>query len=278
MASKFICLKNYNLTLILFSCLILSSILFTANANAPEVDDETSFSYVVGSDNGPQIWGNLSTNWTKCANGRSQSPINIVDYNVVYWPSLGPLNLQYRPAPALLKNRGRDIEVEWTGDAGGMIIEGTEFKLKQCHWHIPSEHTINGARFNMELHVVHMNSDGDIAVIGILYVIGLPDPFLASVTPFISSADRNGTDLGIVDPNSIRFPARAAYNRYNGSLTTPPCSENVTWTVIRTIRTASLRQIRALRDAVNDILAQEMQDLFSHCIQELYTCTDQNLL
>ncbi|GFP90939.1 alpha carbonic anhydrase 7 [Phtheirospermum japonicum] len=198
------------------------------------------------------MWGNLHRDWKKCGNGQSQSPIDIIDYNTVYWHSLGALNLHYKPARAMIKNRGHDIEVLWTGDAGGIIIGGSEYKLKQCHWHIPSEHTINGARFNLELHVVHINSHGDYAVVGILYMIGLPDPFLASLSSHIGSATSNGSDIGIVDPWSIRFPKRPEYYRYNGSLTTPPCSENVTWTVIRTIRTASQHQITALRNAVHD--------------------------
>ncbi|KAI3471714.1 hypothetical protein Pfo_028364 [Paulownia fortunei] len=197
--------------------------------------DESSFSYVVGAENGPQNWGNLTHSWTL----------------LVVWPSLGDLNRTYKPAPALIKNRGHDIEVEWTGDAGGIVINGTEFKLQQCHWHIPSEHTVNGTRFNMELHIVHSNSQGDIAVVGILYKLGQPDSFLARLSPFLQSADREGTDLGIVDPSCIKFEGREYY-RYNGSLTTPPCSENVTWTVFKTLRTVSAQQIEALRDAVHD--------------------------
>ncbi|KAK6149118.1 hypothetical protein DH2020_016643 [Rehmannia glutinosa] len=251
-------LNNNRFLLILISCLLSSSLLFVVNANELEVEDETSFSYVVGAENGPQNWGNLNPNWTLCGTGRSQSPINIVDFRVVLRPSLGDLNRTYKPAPALIRNRGHDIEVEWTGDAGGIIINGSEYKLQQCHWHIPSEHTVNGARFNMELHIVHINSQGDIAVIGILYKLGLPDSFLARLMPYLQSVDSEGTDLGIFDPSCIKFPRREYY-RYSGSLTTPPCSENVTWTVFRTVRTVSLRQIRALRDAVNDGVSRFLQ-------------------
>ncbi|CAA0812779.1 Alpha carbonic anhydrase 4 [Striga hermonthica] len=237
---------------ILFGCLLLSSLLSTVDSNALEVEDESPFSYDLGAENGPQNWGNLHPNWTLCATGQSQSPANIVDYTVINRSSFGDLRVDYKPAQARIRNKGHSIEVEWTGDAGGIFIKGSGFKLLQCHWHIPSEHTLNGVRFNMEQHIVHNNSAGDIAVIGILYKIGWPDYFLSRITPYLKSTNREGTNIGTVDPRSINFAAKPEYYRYNGSLTTPPCSENITWTIFKMVRTASAQQIRALRDAVND--------------------------
>ncbi|KAL7097836.1 hypothetical protein ACP275_10G168200 [Erythranthe tilingii] len=202
-----------------------------------------NFSDGVGDENG--------SNCTLCVNGISQSPINIIYHSVVFWPLLGDLNINYQPAPAVIKNRGHEIEVEWRGDAGGVILYGTEYKLKQCHWHIPSEHTINGIRYNMELHMVHISTEGNIAVIGILYKLGWPDYFLARFFPYFRTSDSKGTDVGILDPKHIRYGGREYY-RYNGSLTTPPCSENIIWTVLKTVRTVSWRQIMALRDAVEN--------------------------
>ncbi|KAL6530495.1 hypothetical protein OROMI_028384 [Orobanche minor] len=246
-------LKRNSFSLIVFSCLFLSSLLSIVNANELEVEDESLFSYVVGADDGPQNWASLSANWTLCGTGKSQSPINIFDYRVVFWPSLGNLNIiKYKPAPARIRNRGHDIEVKWTGDAGGIIIKNSEYKLQQSHWHIPSEHTINGVRFNMELHIVHIDSEGNIAVVAIFYKLGMPDSFLATLLPYLESVDGEGTDLGAVDPWRIGFPDRSNYYRYNGSLTTPPCSEDVTWTIYKRVKTVSAQQIRALWDAVHD--------------------------
>ncbi|KAL7138429.1 hypothetical protein ABFS83_10G163200 [Erythranthe nasuta] len=246
-------LKNNNLIILtLFNYLISSSFLFVANANQREVEDQTSFSYVVGAYNGPENWGNLNfPNWTLCGTGTNQSPINILDNTVVVWPSLWDLNTNYKPALAVIKNRGHDIEVEWKGDAGGVIIDGTEYKLEKCHWHIPSEHTINGVRFDMELHAVHMSSEGELAVVGILYELGPPDSFLARILPYLQAATREGTNIGLLEPPEVAFGGREYY-RYNGSLTTPPCSENITWTVFKNVRTVSLQQITALSDAVDD--------------------------
>ncbi|XP_012828022.1 PREDICTED: alpha carbonic anhydrase 6-like [Erythranthe guttata] len=125
-------------------------------------------------------------------------------------------------------------QVEWRGDAGGVTINGTAYKLEQCHWHIPSEHTINGVRFDMEMHIVHISSKGDIGVVSILYKLGSPDSFLARLLPHLENANREGTDVGVLDPLDIKFEG-GEYYRYTGSLTTPPCSETATWTIIKTV-------------------------------------------
>ncbi|KAK4412915.1 Alpha carbonic anhydrase 7 [Sesamum alatum] len=245
--------KNNVSTLVLFGCLLLTLLLITVNANELGIDDETSFSYVIGAKDGPENWGNLNPNWTTCGTGKSQSPINILDYQVNVTNSLGDLNRKYHPTKVLLKNKGHDIEVEWEkGAAGGIIINGDEFKLQQCHWHIPAEHTVNGHRFDMELHIVHANYRGDIAVVGILYKCGCADPFLAKLLPYLPLATPEGYPLKrAINPSSIKIPGREYY-RYNGSLTTPPCSENVTWTVFKKVKTVSYEQIQALKDAVHD--------------------------
>ncbi|KAL8555119.1 hypothetical protein ACS0TY_003063 [Phlomoides rotata] len=136
------------------------------NTNDPEVDDETSYSYVIGSPNGPHNWTNLNPNWTRCGTGRKQSPINIANLII---SSREDLIREYTPAPAQIKNRGHHIEVVWIGDAGGIVINGTEFKLEQSQWHLPSEHSVHSKIYNMELHI---------AVVGIPYTLGRADPFL----------------------------------------------------------------------------------------------------
>ncbi|KAF7148553.1 hypothetical protein RHSIM_Rhsim03G0029100 [Rhododendron simsii] len=161
------------------------------------------------------------------------------------------MNRDYNPAHATIKNQGHDVTVRWKEDAGKIIINGTHFKLLRCHWHSPSEHTFNGTRYNLELHVVHMSSNGKIAVIGITYKYGPPDPFLAKLSSHISSIGKEEKDIGIVNPDDIKFGSRKHY-RYIGSLTTPPCTEGVIWTIVEKVRTVSREQVQALRDAVDD--------------------------
>ncbi|KAH7862399.1 hypothetical protein Vadar_004366 [Vaccinium darrowii] len=147
------------------------------------------------------------------------------------------------------------VKLKWDGgDAGYVEINGTEYELKQCHWHSPSEHTINGRRYDLEFHMVHESKDQRVAVIGIIYKIGRPDPFLSEMKEHIAAiADTKEEEMvvGMVDPSHIKIGSRKYY-RYIGSLTTPPCTQNVVWTVLSKVRTVSREQVTLLRDAVHD--------------------------
>ncbi|KAJ8756335.1 hypothetical protein K2173_025147 [Erythroxylum novogranatense] len=230
--------------------LILSS-LTTCIVSVSEVDDETPFTYIEGTGKGPKDWGNINPHWQVCRKGKLQSPIDLLDNRVQVFPNLGKLQRDYQSAPAVVKNRGHDIAVFWKEDAGKIISNGTEYKLLQCHWHSPSEHTFNGSRYALELHVVHKSSQGGIAVVGITYKYGHPDRFLQKLFHHIKSVGKEEKDLGFVNPGDIKFGSRKYY-RYIGSLTVPPCTEGVVWTIVKKVRTVSREQVRALRDAVHD--------------------------
>ncbi|KAF8398325.1 hypothetical protein HHK36_017252 [Tetracentron sinense] len=230
---------------------LLFSLLPIGKAFESEVENEIPFSYVEESGKGPKRWGQINPHWKVCDNGEMQSPIDLLNRRVQVLPSLGKLKRDYKPAPATLRNRGHDIAVKWKGDAGKININSTDYRLLQCHWHSPSEHTFNGSRYNLELHIVHLSSDGEIAVIGITYKYGRPDPFLAKLMPILSSVGTEEKDLGIINPGNIKFGSRKYY-RYIGSLTVPPCLEGVLWTIVKKVRTASREQVRALKEAVHD--------------------------
>ncbi|KAH9319793.1 hypothetical protein KI387_021562, partial [Taxus chinensis] len=99
--------------------------------------------------------------------------------------------------------------------------------------------------------MVHQSSDNT-AVIAILYWIGAADPFLATLDEYIKElAWKSETTVDSVDANKIGIGSDASYYRYNGSLTTPPYTEPVQWTVIAQLRTASQEQVNNLRAALN---------------------------
>uniref|UniRef100_A0A804LUP4 Carbonic anhydrase n=1 Tax=Zea mays TaxID=4577 RepID=A0A804LUP4_MAIZE len=224
------------LTALLISAALLLSAAIPAARGQEETEDEEEFNYIPGDANGPENWGSIKPEWANCSAGRMQSPIDLARERVSLVPALGFLNHSYRPAQASIVNRGHDIMVRFNGDAGSLVINGTAYDLRQMHWHSPSEHTVDGRRYAMELHMVHESAAGKAAVIGILYEIGLvPDPFLLRLEPFIRRiADRKDREepIGVVDPRLARGTA-SAYYRYMGSLTTPPCSEGVVWTIIK---------------------------------------------
>ncbi|XP_050245725.1 alpha carbonic anhydrase 4-like isoform X1 [Quercus robur] len=241
------------ITIFLFlTSLILSSHPYNFSAASDsEVDDEIPFTYTEGTGKGPKKWGQIDPRWKACGNGKKQSPIDLLNRRVQVFPSLGKLKRDYQPAPAVVKNRGHDITVMWKGDAGKININGTDYKLLQFHWHSPSEHTFNGSRYDLELHIVHLSSSGEIAVVGIVYKYGRPDPLLSKLFHHIKSVGKEERDLGIFNPGAIKFGSRKYY-RYIGSLTVPPCTEGVIWTIVKKVRTVSREQVRALREAVHD--------------------------
>ncbi|KAI3826476.1 hypothetical protein L1987_00524 [Smallanthus sonchifolius] len=159
--------------------MVLFIILCVPFATSQEVDDEHEFTYDVNSPNGPDHWGEIHQEWSMCNQGDLQSPIDLTHKRVQTTSNLGKLDRDYKSANATLINRGHDMMLKWSGGAGHIHINGTDYQLNQLHWHTPTEHTVNGRRYNLELHLVHQSTDGKIAVIGIMYKIGRPDSILS---------------------------------------------------------------------------------------------------
>ncbi|KAG6631821.1 hypothetical protein CIPAW_13G116400 [Carya illinoinensis] len=242
-------------TQFLFCCFFIALVLHSSRpATSQEVDDERDFDYSEKSGKGPSRWGEIHPEWSLCKDGSTQSPIDLLNERVEIVSHLGRLNRNYSPSNATLKNRGHDMKLEWEGGAGYIEINGTQYVLQQSHWHSPSEHTINGRKFDVEVHMVHESSDGKVAVVGIMYTIGRPDSFLTLIRHQLSAVAGNSeevTAMGIVDPKKIKIGSRKYY-RYIGSLTIPPCTQNVVWTIVRKVRTVTREQVRLLRVAVHD--------------------------
>ncbi|XP_010916593.1 alpha carbonic anhydrase 7 isoform X2 [Elaeis guineensis] len=251
---------------LLLSSIFLAILFFfnTSPVTSCSQEDEREFSYVRGSKRGPEHWGELKNSWSACGTGKLQSPIDLSDERVRVLPQLGELRSSYHPANAVMKNRGHDIEIEWKNQTGGIWINGTKYVLQQLHWHLPSEHTINGRRYSLELHMVHQTADNKTAVVGILYKIGRPDPFLAKMEDYLKKvedlAELEEEKLGMVDPRDVR-KGSSEYYRYMGSLTAPPCTEGVVWIIIRKVRTVTQQQVNLLREAVHDDVGMNARPL-----------------
>ncbi|QCD96975.1 alpha carbonic anhydrase 4-like [Vigna unguiculata] len=241
---------NLNFFSVLFFLFILYLSTFPASSLSHSKTEDAEFGYKEGSSNGPEKWWRLNPKWTVCGKGKRQSPIDLSDKVVNQFPELGQLQKHYKPAPAVLKNIGHAIMVQWNGNAGKLNISGTYYELIQCHWHTPSEHTFNGTNFELELHAVHKNSKGEIAVIGIWYKIGRPDRLLSKLLKDLKSLGDKDIDLGVINPGIMEIGGRNYY-RYVGSLTTPPCTEGLVWTIVKKVRTVSREQLRALKEAVH---------------------------
>lgn len=192
---------------------------------------------------GPQHWGELSEEFGSCKWGKNQSPIDIRTENLLE-VDLPPVSLDYRGATDSVINNGHTLQVNVSGD-NTLTAEGETFQLSQFHFHSPSEHRIDGEAFPLEAHFVHKNEKGEIAVVGLLFQSGEASRDLSM---FAESSPREvGKQSSFEHPLSevlaIPLSNITTYYRYNGSLTTPPCSEGLRWFVIPVAATISAEQI-----------------------------------
>ncbi|CAM0953411.1 unnamed protein product [Alopecurus aequalis] len=249
-------LLSSHCTMILVIALVVASSLSVAFSHG-DVHGGPSFSYDPMSFNGPQNWGKLSPAYKACGEGKAQSPINIVTANAIPNPSLDNLTRVYTPADAILNNDGKDITMTFEDHDGNAVLPGTihittpegtikEFRFKVIHWHSPSEHTINGQRFPLEVHLVHASEDGHRAVVGILYKIGDHDAFYDQFEGKLRELQKAPhVAAGLVQLKSLQ-KRTGSYFRYMGSLTTPPCTENVNWNILGKVREISAEQLQLL--------------------------------
>ncbi len=200
-------------------------------------------------DNGPEVWGQLSPCYCLCSEGKSQSPVNITNAQKEKLPEI---SFNYQPTALKILNNGNGIEIQY--DEGSWIeIEGIEYKLQQFHFHSPSEHTLENKSFDMELHLVHKSNEGTIAVIGVMLKEGEKNEAFSPVwqnLPMNAGEIRNIPDESINVDDMLPVP-RFSY-RYDGSLTTPPCSEGVKWIVLTTPIEMSETQIKAFRSIIHN--------------------------
>lgn len=189
---------------------------------------------------GPEHWGELSPDFKVCQLGLEQTP---VDLSAGMKGETGPLNFNYRQMPLRIVNNGHTIQVN--ADPGcSMLIGQTRYDLVQFHFHHPSEHLVDGKAFDMEIHFVHKAENGALAVVGVFVKSGAHNDGLKPIfAQMPKSAGPEVSASGVFDPKDF-FPASQNHFRYMGSLTTPPCSEGLTWTVFRDPIEASPDQIR----------------------------------
>uniref|UniRef100_A0A2N9HW99 Carbonic anhydrase n=1 Tax=Fagus sylvatica TaxID=28930 RepID=A0A2N9HW99_FAGSY len=223
-----------------FSVLAIALFLVGTSAQDHPEEELNSISFGYSGTNGPEKWGSLSPLFNECSSGKTQSPVDIVKDKVVRNKNLKPLSIDYSPANSTLVNNGFNVGMRYEGDVGVLIADGKNFSLKQVHWHSPSEHRINGEQYPTELHMVHQAADGSFSVVSILYKYGDADPLLTKGMKRLISLSRT------LETRHIKRKARKYY-RYVGSLTTPPCTENVLWNILGKVRSISKEQVEALQ-------------------------------
>ena len=188
--------------------------------------DKAHWSYE--GETGPLHWGDLKPEFAGCSTGKSQTPI---DLSGAYKTQLGSLKYSYSDQPLSLVYNGHTIQINLKA-GGSLIIDGQKFELLQYHFHTPSEHVLNGKHYPMEMHFVHIDSNKEPGVIGLFFTEGNKNIELQKIldnAPKEINAEKHVSSV-TVNPSAF-FPYKMEYYHYFGSLTTPPCTEGVSWIV-----------------------------------------------
>jgi carbonic anhydrase len=178
-------------------------------------------------------------------------------------PDTAPVSFTYRPTAGELVDNGHTLQMNLQPGSTA-VVDGHAYDLVQFHIHTPSEHTVGGEALPMEVHLVHKDKAGKLAVVGVRFAAGTAS---AAMTPVWAAAPAKGGKAKVArfDPATLLPRDRSAY-RYDGSLTTPPCSEGVEWIVMRRTATDSAAHIEAFekRFGAN---ARPVQPLFDRAIE-----------
>ena len=192
-------------------------------------------------DDGPGLWAGLDPAYARCALGTEQSPIDLAGGQRADLPEL---EFDYRQGGATIENTGHGIQVNPV-PGSGIALDRVRYELRQFHFHRESEHTVDGVRLALEMHLVHESVDGALAVVGVLLDEGGENDALKPVwaqlpdRPTPPRAMPSDLDLASLLPDD-----RTSW-RYRGSLTTPPCTEGVAWVVLAEALALSSGQIEA---------------------------------
>lgn len=192
-------------------------------------------------DTGPKSWGDLDAANKVCSAGSQQSPIDI---NGAIKSDLYDLDIKWGDSADTIVNNGHTIQLNFA--EGSTLTRGdAKYKLVQLHFHRPSEHLINGKNFPMEAHFVHRAEDGSLAVLGVLIAgEGSNEAFSKIIASMPAEEGPAVKADASINPKAL-LPAKLGYYRYEGSLTTPPCSEIVDWLVLADYVTVSTDDILA---------------------------------
>ncbi len=207
-------------------------------SNEKEPTHPASWGYT--GETGPARWGDLSPEFAACKDGVSQSPIDLSGDTETKPHDLA---FRYTPTPLDVVNNGHTIQVSYV-PGSTLAADGKQYALLQFHFHRASEHTVDGMPADMELHLVHQGADGSLAVVGIFLTEGQRNEALQKVWDNMPTqkGEKRLVEGNTVDATDL-LPADLAYFSYVGSLTTPPCTEDVSWFVLREPVEASAEQL-----------------------------------
>jgi carbonic anhydrase len=194
---------------------------------------------------GAAHWGDLSPDFAVCKTGHQQSPVNITNAVVSKLPAI---EFDYKPAVLKIVDNGHTVQVNYP--LGSYIKVGDRtYQLLQFHFHHPSEEQIQGKSHDLVIHLVHQDAEQHKAVVAVLADRGQSNPVIQAVFSHLpKSKGQEVTTDQTINAGDL-LPATRSYYTFPGSLTTPPCSEGVTWFVLKasvTLSSSELGQFTSL--------------------------------
>ena len=224
----------------LYALTALSSLIVLAGAPAARADSGAPHWSYAG-ENGPEHWASEDPAFASCGLGKRQSPIDI--QSAVAKP-LPPIEFAYQPVALTVTDTGHSMQVNAAAGSGGITVGGDHYDLVQFHFHRPSEERIHGRRYAMVVHLVHRNAKGELAVVAVLLREGRTNEFLKPVFDNLPSGKPEAAVAGATLQLGELLPRQRGYYTFEGSLTTPPCSENVRWLVLKSPVELSAGQVK----------------------------------
>lgn len=193
-----------------------------------------------GEHNGPSTWGNVKE-FETCKLGGVQSPVDVISKGAKSIKNTLKIDYSAHLQDAL--NNGHTLQIG-AEHANHLYLNGVQYDLHQFHFHTPSENHIDGKEFPFEAHFVHKNAKGEILVMAVMFNEGKSNPELEDIIKHFPTEKNKPVKYDGIEPKKL-IPANHSYYTFSGSLTTPPCSEGVTWVVLKDPMTASGAQIKA---------------------------------
>jgi len=242
----------------LLSCTLLSLAFASANVSANE---KAHWGY--SGHQGPEQWAQLSGDNLTC-DGKNQSPINLTGFIEA---DLAPLTFNYQQGGEQVINNGHTVQVNYQ-QGSSLTIDGKQFNLLQFHFHAPSENHINGQSYPLEAHLVHTDKNGNLAVVAVMFTLGKSNNLLAKA--WQKMPNHAGEKYDLINKVNVAelLPKNRDYYRFNGSLTTPPCSEGVRWFVMKDAVTASKAQIKNFESALHEANNRPIQPLNARVVMQ----------
>jgi len=210
--------------------------LFSLTASA---EDKLPWSYD-GVDNGQDSWGQISKDYAKCEIGTRQSPVRI---SFTTKEDLKPLAFQYKEGKATIGLSNLTIDVAPSGN-NMLVADGVNYQLKHIIFHSPSEHTVLDKFYLLEMQLIHEDAEGKQLAIAIFVDSGDDLEGIKPITGNIPAPDSPQKEITL--NAALLLPNALGYYAYTGSMTYPPCTENIEWRVLKTPIKMSYKQMDSI--------------------------------